>query len=81
MPRFWLWLCRFAYRRLRQRTAYRDLPHGIPGVRDPDHPCPIYAPRKRELGDWSTCQGDGHYLCQECALLQRDEADEEGAVR
>lgn len=64
---FWLWLVRFAYRRMRRTTAYRDLPDGIPGVRSVDSPCAVYSPRKPLLGDFRDCQTDGHYLCQECA--------------
>lgn len=65
---FWLWLCRFSYKRM--RIAVDKLPVGIPGMRDPDHKCAGYAPRKRMAGDASNeCESDGHYLCKECAFL------------
>jgi hypothetical protein len=48
------------------------LPHppGTPGVRDPDHPCDMFSPGKPTNGG---CQGDGHYLCGKCALLEMRE--------
>ena len=61
---FWLRLCRFAFRRLKQVTPY--MPVGIPGIRDPLSPCDVYAPRKRRSLDFA-CWSDGHYLCRECA--------------
>ena len=41
---------------------------GAPGVRDPEHPC-------KQFDTGSTiasadCDGDGHYLCRECARKQ-----------
>lgn len=77
MNRFWLWLCRFAFRRLKQRVGYRELPTGVPFLRDVDNVCYVYSPRERLPGDWADCQGDGHYLCRECALLRCDEEQEE----
>lgn len=56
--------------------AFRDLPDGVPGIRDIEAICPAYSPRKRLPGDWSDCEGDGHYLCKGCALLQRDDETE-----
>ncbi len=65
--KFWLWLCRFAYRRLCRKVGGEDKrPVGIPAQRDPDNPCESYSPRIKYGGDWSDCQGDGHYLCNEC---------------
>jgi len=64
--KFWLWLCRFAYRRLCSKTGYDGKkPVGIPAQRDPDSPCEYYSP-KAWRGDWNDCCGDGHYLCNEC---------------
>jgi hypothetical protein len=63
---FWHWLFRFAFRRYMAGTPRTDLPDGIPLLRDPEGPCTFYEPRRRELGDFSDCQGDGHYLCREC---------------
>jgi hypothetical protein len=40
------------------------IPDGTPGIRDVDHPCEMFEPGH---GCWlNDCQGDGHYLCQEC---------------
>ena len=72
LSRFWLAVSRFAYRRIRASVEYEDLPDGVPNVRDVLNPCFVYSPRKREPQDWSDCQGDGHYLCRECALLSRE---------
>ena len=66
---FWRLVARFAYRRLMKGRPQRLPPDGLPGIRDPDSRCDIYEPRKRELGDFNDCQGDGHYLCQECCHL------------
>lgn len=67
MNLLWLWLCRFAYRRLKQSKG--RFPNGVPTVRDVDSRCHAYEPRKRQLGDFRDCQGDGHYLCAECCHL------------
>ena len=66
---FWRWLALFAYRQWARGYPVRKPPDGLPGIRDPDNRCAIFEPRKRELGDFSDCQGDGHYLCQECCHL------------
>jgi hypothetical protein len=61
---------------------------GMPGVRDPDHPCEEYQPTEDAdfLGVWLTapgdgaCDSDGHYLCGGCrnlsenGLLERSDA-------
>ena len=73
---FWYRLCLFAYRRMRGRMPYRDLPNGVPGVRDVNSVCTVYSPRKRLPGDWGDCEGDGHYLCEGCALWKRDDERE-----
>jgi hypothetical protein len=64
---FWLWLCRYSYRRM--KVSIEKLPVGIPGMRDPDNTCAGYTPRKRLLLDVAAdCETDGHYLCKECAF-------------
>lgn len=64
---FWLWLCRFSYKKM--NIVVDKLPIGIPGMRDPDNRCAGYAPRKRIFGDANNdCMTDGHYLCKECAF-------------
>ena len=40
---------------------------GTPGVRDPNNPCDMFSPGKPTNGG---CQGDGHYLCAGCMLLE-----------
>ena len=72
--RFWLRVCRFAYRRL--DIPHRGEPDGIPFRRSPDYPCEGYSPRDRLLGDWRGCQGDGHYLCVECAHFEGEDDDD-----
>lgn len=67
MTNFWLWLCRFAYGRIRDTTAYSDMPDGVPSIRSVESPCPVYAPRRWRIGDFRDCQTDSHYLCRECA--------------
>lgn len=37
---------------------------GMPGVRDPDHPCEAFDPGEPSLG--GGCEGDSHYMCLEC---------------
>ena len=61
---FWPWVCRTAYRKLAK--AQSKMPCGVPGYRDPDVPCSGYEPRRVEDGDWTDCETDGHYLCDEC---------------
>jgi hypothetical protein len=67
--RFWRAVALFAYRRW--TIEGQPKPVGVPGNRDPDHPCDIYSPRPLRIGDFADCQGDGHYLCQECCHLDR----------
>lgn len=67
MKRIWRSICLFAYRRW--ATAETVHPIGIPGERDPDNVCGVYAPRKWKIGDFRDCRGDGHYLCNRCCHL------------
>ena len=46
---------------------------GIPGQRDPEFPCADFKPGKPSYGH---CDGDGHYLCDECVC--RKGAEEMG---
>lgn len=65
---FWRAVALFAYRRWsRLAGGERKMPTGVPGNRDPENPCPAYAPRPAEAPDWGSCMTDGHYLCQGCA--------------
>lgn len=73
--RLWRGVFRFAFRRMRLITP--KMPLGVPHNRDPEHPCDAYEPRPRELGDWGSCQTDGHYLCNECAHRAEPERDDE----
>jgi len=69
--KFWLWLCRLAYKKLdlEVKNSNGTLPDGIPGLRSVGYECSGYAPRKRDpIKDYYECNGDGHYLCKECAL-------------
>jgi len=71
---FWLWLTRFAYKRLDHKPT--PMPVGIPTVRDPDNPCGAFAPRSLISNDWGDCETDGHYLCAECAHRQHPDSDD-----
>ena len=72
MHRIWLWVARFAVRRLKGETRRGGrLPDGIPGIRDPYARCEWYMPGRRELGEFP-CGGDGHYLCGECRHYEVD---------
>ncbi len=78
---FWLWLCRYAYRRLPPPDSPGE-PVGIPGRRDPDALCDTYTPKTRRypLVGWAGCHGDGHYLCrQDCALYHDEVAEKVSA--
>jgi hypothetical protein len=65
MKRFWVWLCRLAYRRATTGPSRKE-PVGLPRRRDPENRCEAYEPRACEPGDWRDCDTDGHYLCEEC---------------
>ena len=66
---FWIWLMRFAYKRVKTPIV---MGVGAPGNRDPENPCHWYAPRKRVPGDSKAeCEGDGHYLCKECIFYEK----------
>jgi len=64
MDKFWLWLARFAVKRLTLKYGAL-IPDGIPTIRDREARCWAYEPRKKKLVDFD-CHGDGHYLCKEC---------------
>ncbi len=64
MKRFYLWLCRWSYKKAQIGGVVLV---GTPAMRDPNAICRSYTPRKRKNGD-SECWGDGHYCCNECAL-------------
>lgn len=67
MERFWKWLALFAWRRWVKRLPVQKIwPVGVPGHRDPDNPCEFYEPRRQRLDEWGDCDGDGHYLCDDC---------------
>ncbi len=67
---FWVWLMRLAYRKV--KISQPKFTVGVPGIRDPENPCPMYSPRKRRYNDArADCETDGHYLCNECAFKQR----------
>lgn len=82
--RFWRMIALFAWRRW--WTPPDREPVGLPGRRDPEHPCEFYSPggspadhrRPRSLVVLHQCAGDGHYLCRQCFYL-REEADEEAS--
>lgn len=74
--KFWVAVARFAFRRARIITE--KAPTGLPGIRDSAHPCRMYAPRRPHVLDFQDCQGDGHYLCGECAHIDRTPREEEG---
>jgi hypothetical protein len=58
------------------KISVETLPIGIPGMRDPDNRCSGYTPRKRIMGDApADCESDGHYLCKECAFLEKKEPE------
>lgn len=77
LAKFWTWLCRYAYRHLKESQP--NLPVGIPGIRDTDNPCTGYSPRKRLLGDHAAeCQTDGHYLCKECIFRDHEANNNNG---
>jgi hypothetical protein len=67
----------FFWRRWAARYPVDKMPLGVPGNRDPEHPCDGYEPRKREPGDFAECNGDGHYLCRKCALFVDPNGEED----
>ena len=60
----WAWFARLAVRRAFTRGP---VPVGLPGNRDPEHPCAHYFPVKRPGG--GPCESDGHYLCSDCEWI------------
>lgn len=43
---------------------------GMPGVRDPEHPCKVFDGRGYDGS--GRCLSDGHYMCVECSELSKD---------
>lgn len=74
---FWLWLCRFSFRRLGGPTRIDEVPDGVPHIRDAKQQCRMYEPRYPHLQDWASCESDGHYLCKECCHLRKADDDPE----
>jgi hypothetical protein len=74
--RFWVWLCRFAYR---HAVAPLNIPpDGIPGIRDHRSRCHAYEPGPRAGFE---CYGDGHYLCRECSHFVPEEDEQLQDIR
>ena len=73
---FWRWLCRWTYLRwMAHEPNWRTKkPVGVPGNRDPEHPCTWFAPGKPDGSN--TCEGDGHYMCQECVRFDPKNTEE-----
>ncbi len=44
---------------------------GMPGVRDPEHPCDVFdpLPEGEHPDGRGDCLSDGHYMCRECRRL------------
>ncbi len=52
--------------------VYEGIPDqldGQIGIRDWDSPCSEFNSSPRQLGDFTECEGDGHYLCRKCKWL------------
>jgi hypothetical protein len=79
MKKFWIWLCRYAFAKVKAETVNGRLPDGLPGIRDVNARCDMYAPRKRSGID-GECWGDGHYLCKGCAHYTPNLVEEEDEV-
>lgn len=63
--RIWLWVIRFAYRRIELAGT---IPDGIPGIRDSMNRCSGYMPlHSNAKFHHFECYGDGHYLCSDCS--------------
>jgi len=75
MDKFWLWLLRFAYKKL--LIINSRIPDGVPGIRDSSSKCSGYEPREHKLSDWADCASDGHYLCKECCHLAEPKEEPE----
>jgi hypothetical protein len=72
--KIWRGIIRFAWRRIVKPGG--KIPDGVPTIRDAEARCEAYSPRKRSPRDWD-CQGDGHYLCDECAFHVKEAVDAE----
>ena len=71
---FWKAIALFAYRRW--AIPGEKKPVGIPGNRDPDHPCAAFEPLWKNRETWDDCQTDGHYLCDECCHKAQPDDEE-----
>lgn len=63
--RIYKWLCLYFYN-LWVLSAGVKKPVGIPGNRDPEAPCEVYMPIKKQGILSGDCETDGHYLCDKC---------------
>ena len=48
---------------------------GVDGVRDPDAPCDVFVSGVE--GVEGGCMGDGHYICSECVLHDKQEGEDD----
>jgi hypothetical protein len=70
--KFWKWLSIFAYKQIRINPE--SIKTGIPGIRDVDNECKSYFPgQKNAYRGFNHCDGDDHYLCQECRFYKPEE--------
>lgn len=76
MKRIWLFICRFAFRRVMAGKDRQFIPVGLPYMRDPDSPCEHFTPSRKFPGWIHPCRGDGHYLCKECRYFEPEEERE-----
>lgn len=58
------------------RWDHHTIPVGIPTIRDPEYRCEGYSPTRLAGGGYD-CNGDGHYLCEECLHHKNEETDDE----
>lgn len=74
---FWKAISLFAYRRW--AIPSKEIPMGVPGIRDPNNLCNAFTPIPRNFkGDyWDTCNTDGHYMCDECIHKKIKTEDEQ----
>ena len=69
--KFWKWLAIFAYKQI--NVDPKTIKLGVPGIRDVDAICKSYTPGTFTHRGFSHCDGDGHYLCNECRFYKGDD--------
>jgi hypothetical protein len=71
--KFWKAIALFAFKQIDLKSDVMKI--GWPGIRDTHALCSSYMPGKFKNRGFSHCDGDGHYLCNDCRFFKGNESN------